>query len=179
MSTRIPIKIQAQCMQLAKEIDDFSFEFHGILLRLSFLCGGRCRLFHCITRREHCQENSCLQTGGFSVIRKTKEEKSVPTKNDEGTRRLFVCADCAVFLLRTLRFVKNCLYYNGFKGSATSFSDFRKNIRPCAEEYFYSVSCGRFAPGFAAKRTPRGIRLDFPPVLWYHEEKLRKRKRAI
>ncbi len=26
MSTRIPIKIQAQCMQLAKEIDDFSFE---------------------------------------------------------------------------------------------------------------------------------------------------------
>lgn len=26
MSTRIPIKIQAQCMQLAKEIDDFSFD---------------------------------------------------------------------------------------------------------------------------------------------------------
>ena len=26
MSTRIPVKIQAQCMQLAKEIDDFSFD---------------------------------------------------------------------------------------------------------------------------------------------------------
>ena len=120
-----------------------------------------------------------LAAGGFSVIGKTKEEKSVPTKSGEGIKRIFLCADCVVFLLRTLRFVKNYLYFKSFRKGETSFSDFRKITRANAEEYFYSVLCGRFAPGFAAKRTPRGIRLDFPPVLWYHEEKLRKRKRAI
>lgn len=105
-----------------------------------------------------------LAAGVFSVIVKTKEEKSVPTQSDEGKRHRFFCADCVVFLLRTIRFVKNCLYFMSFEGGTIHFFGFSEEHTANTEEYFYTVSCGRFAPGFAAKRTPRGgSGLTFPP----------------